>query len=265
MSQMSPLMRIPAELRVLIYEHLLDDGGNIQLEIRNKPRQGSESKAFPAHRRSRYRVVEKNFHQDCFETTYALASKTSMSVGIMGTNRQMYAETSHMIYARHTFSFAGDIEAVSPFFRDLSPHARSMVRGVSIRKGNALFASESDRLDWSFMCQVLRDLPALRHLRLVVEGGRPSKPGISGGLKALEPSDLRLLGHIQHDSVQWIAKLKQLKNLEEMEVVPELKYMPAPQTTAAILYASFSAAIGTAFVEHLREDCGLPAVACSQP
>ncbi|KAF3344687.1 hypothetical protein VdG2_06873, partial [Verticillium dahliae VDG2] len=71
-----------------------------------------------------------------------------------------------------------------------------------------------------------------------------------------------------HDSVQWIAALAGLAKgarLEVVEVVPELKYMPAPQTTAAILYASFSAAIGTAFVEHLREDCGLPAVAWPQP
>ncbi|KAM0330116.1 hypothetical protein ACHAQA_004288 [Verticillium albo-atrum] len=265
MSQASPLMLIPAEIRVLIYAHLLDDGGQTQLEIRHKPKPDCNSEALAGYRRSPYRVIEKTFHQNCYETTYTIVTKTPMHVGIMATNRQMYLETSHMLYARHTFSFGNDIEAVVPFFRDLTPHARSMVRGISIRRGSALFASESDRLDWAFMCQVIKDLPALRNLRLVVEGGRPSKPGSSGGVKPLQPSDLRLLGHIQHDSVDWIAKLKQLTNLDLIEVVPELKYMPAPKTTAAILYASFSASLDTAFVEHLREDCGLPAVVCVQP
>ncbi|KAF3344686.1 hypothetical protein VdG2_06872 [Verticillium dahliae VDG2] len=79
MNQISPLMRIPAELRVLIYEHLLDDGGNTQIEIRNKPRQGCAcTEQHGAQRRSRYRVIEKNFHQDCYETTYVLASPAAL-------------------------------------------------------------------------------------------------------------------------------------------------------------------------------------------
>lgn len=83
--QQSYLLRVPAEIRLNIYSHLLDDGGNQWLSIRNRPdaryRQwevevGNQRPAIP-RQSTKYHVIERTsmFSRRCFETTYHLASK----------------------------------------------------------------------------------------------------------------------------------------------------------------------------------------------
>ncbi|GJC92593.1 hypothetical protein ColKHC_01419 [Colletotrichum higginsianum] len=241
----SPLMRIPAEIRIMIYEHLLDDGGEKRLAVRNKAMHQLPAGILKTYRRTPYRIIERSLHRQCFETTYHLASasRTTMHPAIMAVNRQIHRETSHMLYGLHGFDFGGDIEAVVPFLRDLTPASRAMVREVTVRKDGPMYYCESDRLDWANMCKYLRGLDKMI----------PRADGDVGGPQRLGVSDLRLLALIKHDSMEWVAELRKL------EIVPRMRYLAAPGTTATLLFAAFSASIDTALVEFLRTDCGLPA------
>ncbi|WQF77503.1 hypothetical protein CDEST_02517 [Colletotrichum destructivum] len=256
----SPLMRIPAEIRIMIYEHLLDDGGEKRLAVRNKAMHQLPAGILKTYRRTPYRIIERSLHRQCFETTYHLASasRTTMHPAIMAVNRRIHRETSHMLYGLHGFDFGGDIEAVVPFLRDLTPASRAMVREVTVYKDGPMYYCESDRLDWANMCKYLRGLDKMiPRVRVVVEGGRPTATW--EGPQKLGVSDLRLLALIKHDSMEWVAELRKVGGIEQLEIVPRMRYLAAPGTTATLLFAAFSASIDTALVEFLRTDCGLPA------
>ncbi|GKT48164.1 uncharacterized protein ColSpa_08345 [Colletotrichum spaethianum] len=258
----SPLMRIPAEIRMMVYEHLLDDGGERRLAVRNKAMHQLPTGILKTYRRSPYRIIERSFHRQCFETTYHLASKTIMHPAIMAVNRQIHRETSHMLYGLHGFDFGGDVEAVVPFLRELTPTSRAMIREITIRKDGPLYYCESDRLDWANLCKYLRGLDKMiPNMRIIVEGGKPAAAW--EGPQRLGVSDLRLLALIKHDSMEWIAELQKVEGIEHLEIVPHMRHLPAPGTTSTLLFAAFSASIDTALVEYLRIDCQLPATAAS--
>lgn len=255
-------MRVPAEIRLLVYEFLLDDGGERRLAIRHKAMHQLSGNALSTYRRSPYRVIAKSFHRQCFETTYHLATKTKMYPEIMAVNRQIHRETSHMLYGLHGFDFNGDIEAVVPFLRDLSPSSRALIQEITIRKDGPMYYCESDRLDWSNMCKYLRGLDrTIPNVRVIVEGGKPSEAW--EGAKRLEVSDFRLLNLIKHESMEWISELQKIEGLRQLEIVPQMRYLRQPSTTATLLFAAFSASIDTALVDYLRDDCQLPAKAGS--
>ncbi|KAK1585069.1 uncharacterized protein LY79DRAFT_591757 [Colletotrichum navitas] len=259
----SPLMRIPAEIRMMIYELVLDDGGEGRLAVRNKAmHQLPTGSILKTYRRSRYRIIERSFHRQCFETTYHLASKTRMHPAVMAVNRQIHRETSHMLYGLHGFDFGSDVEAVVPFLQDLTPESRAMIREITVRKEGPLYNCESDRRDWANMCKYLRGLDKMvPKVRIVVEGGEPAAAW--EGPQQLGVSDLRLLALIKHDSMEWIAELKRVEGIQQLEIIPHMRRLRPPGTTSTILFAAFSASISTALVEFLRTDCGLPVTAAS--
>ncbi|ROT35248.1 hypothetical protein SODALDRAFT_59623 [Sodiomyces alkalinus F11] len=278
-SPLPPLLRIPLDIRMLIYEYLLDDCGNRNLEIRHLPLGQGQQIARSKKRRSSYRIIEPSLRRRCYYMTYALACNAEMHTAFMATNRLLHSEASWFLYGRHTFSFDTDIEAVDPFLGDLTPPTRELVRSIAVRKQSAVRwpGSGSDPIDWSHMCRHLQDdLPNLRHLRITVEGDLPPPPALDSHRESvpswkpepprpLEVSDFRLLCHIKHDSVSWIRDLagfhNKSKGLGMLEVVADVRPTSvAAETTEAIVHAALSLCIETAFVEFLRSDLRLPAV-----
>ncbi|UQC79341.1 uncharacterized protein CLUP02_04820 [Colletotrichum lupini] len=244
--EQSPLMRIPAEIRIMIYEYLLDDAGERRLAVRNKAMHQLHNGALSTYRRTSYRIIERSFHRQCFLTTYAHhhpASPKSICTP------KSWPSTAASTVRRVTFFTAARTASISE---------------LTIRKDGPVMHcnSESDRLDWATMCAYLGRLDkAIPRLRIIVEGGRPTAAW--EGPQVLSVSDLRLLALIKHDSMEWVAELAKVEGIEQLEIVPRIRHLPAPGTTATLLFAAFSASIDTALVEYLQTDCGLPATAVS--
>ncbi|KAI1422117.1 hypothetical protein F5Y12DRAFT_655478 [Xylaria sp. FL1777] len=202
----SPFMRIPAELRLMIYSLLFDAGETVDkdractepdtnsrtnkskpkiISIRNKREaaatlqrqkccEHSQSKhQSPCQTRSRYQVMERSFRPRRVEATYGLENKGAyFCTELMRVNRTVWAETAHLVYAGHEFDFGPDVEAPRPFLSDLSPETRGLVKRISIyKKGPWLFDSWSDRCEWQTMCEYLCENSSVEHLRLVVQAG----------------------------------------------------------------------------------------------
>ncbi|KAI1125658.1 hypothetical protein F5Y10DRAFT_225715 [Nemania abortiva] len=170
----SPLMRIPAEVRLMIYAHLFDAGVDTTAEDKTGSKSGSSKRAEPRtisirnsetttqfpvtecsrcngykqfHRnaqpasdtksqtRTRYHIVQRSFHRRCVETTYRMANEHAyFCTALMCANRALAAETAHFVYGGHVFDFGGDIEAVKPFLADLAPKTRALVRRIGLYK-----------------------------------------------------------------------------------------------------------------------------------
>ncbi|POS69333.1 hypothetical protein DHEL01_v212272 [Diaporthe helianthi] len=266
--QHSYFLRVPAEIRLNIYKYLLDDGGYQWLPIRNRPdarfRQwevevGNQSAVVP-RQSTKYHVMEQTsmFSRRCFETTYHLASKDAeFHTAILSVCRLVFNETSQILYGKHWFEFGNHIEAVVPFLQDRSPHTRSLVTRISLHKRGPLpyLGCTSERHEWSYMCRYLGQTRCMKKLRLVIEGGSPVRPW--EGVQELSEADIRLLSLIQHESLQWITELSQVKGIEELDVVSEMKYQPAPKSPGMVLYAAISASIEKGLTDFLRSEMNI--------
>ncbi|KAI1638145.1 hypothetical protein F4809DRAFT_639863 [Biscogniauxia mediterranea] len=256
--EQSPLMRAPAEIRMMIYEYLFDDDGHQRLLIQNAAPgklAGPEEEA--GRCRSRYYVQDRTkLHRRCYETTYVLATPgVRFCAALMRASRAVYGETAHLVYGRHAFDFGRDIEAVEPFLSDLTPASRSLIREVSLYKHHGphycCAVSESDRSEWRSVCRFLRDRVAeVRKLRLVVQGGKP--PGPWDGPREFSAADFKLLADIRHESLDWVADLATVRSIRDLEIVPDVHYCPPPVSTSMIVFAAFSASIERGLAEFLR-------------
>jgi len=258
-SESSPLLRIPAEIRLLIYGYLFNDKGNSTIAIRNRSRakQIERSKSSQCRwSRSTYRVIEQSFHRVCFETTYQAESSIDFSTVIMRVNRKIYGETTDIVYGRHCFDFGPDVEAVMPFFQDRFCETRPQIQHISIQK-RLVPLFEGSKYDWTRMLHYLGSLETLRKLTIVLEGGRPNTDW--NGPKELSVSDLRLLWQIKHDSMEWVAHLEYAAGTKQVEIIPKIGYMPVPTTSSALVQAALSASISSSLVEFLRSELKLPA------
>ncbi len=177
-------MRIPAEVRLMIYEYLFDAGETDAKTDHNdvNPESGTNSKTNKAKpkiisirnrrepttfqcqkcyecnpskpsqspSRTRYEVLERSFRRRRIETTYSLQNKGAyFCTALMRVNHAVWAETAHLVYAKHEFDFGPDVEAPKPFLSDLTPQTRKLVKRISIYKRSPwLFDSWSDRCEW---------------------------------------------------------------------------------------------------------------------
>ncbi|KAI0202294.1 hypothetical protein F4808DRAFT_71757 [Astrocystis sublimbata] len=332
-SQQSPLMRIPAELRLMIYSYLFDagtteahshegyypdsdDGSDYEEEevqpvkkqpkiisIRNgrepvTPRPGAletglcsqcgqclpatpERKELPVddgrpQRRSRYHVQGGSLARRYYETTYHLANEGAyFCTSLMAVNRQIYHETSHLVYNDHIFDFGANIEAVKPFFSDLTDDARALVKQISLyKRGPGVCRGWSDRSEWQAMCTYLCDCASVEHLRLVVQAGRLPEArkqewGRQWGSVEIAPrqlscQDVALLVGIRNPMLDWVEDLFPMKTLRDVEVLPDFCVMPVPQNSDMVVYMALSASVDKGFSEYMRErfgsSCCSPAV-----
>ncbi|KAK8053209.1 hypothetical protein PG996_012510 [Apiospora saccharicola] len=191
----SYLTSIPAEIRLLIYSHLFTHPKDAPIEIRNAGE--NRLPPTPTRIRSRYHVLEKQamlqrrcsyettprspFHQQqryLPSPTVAAKSTAAGKTGaqekhsssnddefyicaaLMRVSRLVHEETSHLVYAQHSFDFGADMEAVEPFLSDLTPASRGMVRAISLYKRGPVagYGFNSDRCEWQSVCRYLSKL-----------------------------------------------------------------------------------------------------------
>lgn len=260
------LLNLPAEVRLGIYSFVLEDWGEIWLPIRNKPagRQNklhdpsSSATTRSKHRRStKYKVMEQTsmFHSRCDETTYSIgASRAELHTSLMAVCRLLYNEASEVLYGRHFFDFGCHIEAVVPFLQDRTQKTRGMVRFISVYKQGLMpcLGGTSRRYEWSHMFRYLATSGAVTKLRIVMECGKPKRPW--EGVQDLSESDVRLLSLIGHESLEWVGDLAKVKTLRELDIVPDIRYLPDPSSQSMAVYAALSASIETGLMSFLRAE-----------
>lgn len=245
----SPFLYAPAEVRMMIYEYLFNDAGNKRLTIRSA---GVDKAPKSEERiRSRYYTLDDLFNKRCYETTYQLKTEDAyFCAALMRANRKIYDETAHLVYANHSFDFGSNIEAVEPFLSDLTPASRELVQEISLYKRGPMPLYENDRCEWRSVCRFLQRAGVVKKLRLVIQGGKPSKPW--DGPKEFSASDFKLLADIKHDSLDWVAELAQVEGIQELEVLPDLHYCPPPTNSNMLIFAAISASIERGLTEFLR-------------
>lgn len=264
------LLWIPAEIRLHIYGYLLDDGGNKWLTVRNKPASrktcldgdDSNNRDDGARQSTRYHVMERMSmcHQRCHETTYHLASKNSKAqfhTAILAVCSLFYHEAAAILYGEHCFDFSHHIEAVVPFLQDRTQYTRSLITSISVYKQGPFpcWGYLSTKNEWAYMCRYLASTRCLKRLFIMVEGGHPGQKW--DGVQQLSESDIRLLSLINHESLDWVQELIQIKGLEDLRIAPDTKYLPVPKSSSMIVYAALSASLEEGLLQFLKTEMGI--------
>ena len=243
-----PFMRIPSEIRLMIYDLLLNDKGNKVLEFRNEEPDKYNKRASTI--RTSYNVLGRDLARQSRLTTYHLVSDIEMHTAVMRVNRQIYAETAHSLYSTHSFSFGRDIEAIVPFFGDLTKQTRPLIREISLVKQGSVYSRDYDRCEWAQMCSFLREQMQIRSLNLVVEGGRPSLGW--AGLPTYSANDFKTLEKVKLEQLEWVWQLLAIKGIKKLEVGSQINHCPPSHSDAMAFFAGFSASIEEGFAEYLR-------------
>lgn len=244
-------MNLPSEIRLEIYQLLFNDKGNKILEIRNDEPEVYKRHDAPPSRTS-YRVISRDLVRQSLLTTYKLLTNTDMHTSIMRVNHKIYEETTHFLYGRHTFSFGRDVEAVVPFFTDLTKQTRPLVSEISLIKQGSVYSRDYDRCEWSNMCEFLRSDMQLASLKLIVEGGRPALGW--GGLPEYSAKDFKTLSSVRYEALDWVWDLLSVKGLQNLEVTSTVHHIPPSHSSAMAFFAAFSASIESGFTDFLRSE-----------
>lgn len=234
----------------MIYDLLFDDQGAKTFEIRNEDPELYKRRK--VHARSSYRVLGRDLVRQSRPTTYYLVNNVDMCIAIMSVNRKIYEETSHILYTNRTFSFGRDVEAIVPFFSDVTKHTRPLIREIAVVKQGSVYSRDNDRCEWQSVIDFLRESMQIGSLKLVVEGGRPSLGW--EGLPKYSAKDFKTLASVGYEPLEWVWQLLSLKGLGRLEIGSEIHHCPPSHSNAMAFFAAFSASIETGFSEFLRSE-----------
>lgn len=281
----SPLLRLPTEIRLMILNILLLSSTNTidtthtTSSARILPsapdyhryegsRSGSATPTIPAntlkiraedplsysarraqHTRSQFKIRSDRFRARCMDTTYHLLSNPSLSTHILLANARIHAEAAELLYSAYVFDFDTHVEAIVPFFTDLTPWARSCVRGIRLVKRALPYDKEFDRAEWSAAVAYIAEHVPVQALSLGVVAGKPGARGWDM-VPLYTATDFDYLK--QMDGMEWVQDLLAIKSLVSLDVEAVIEHCPPPMSNSMASYVRFSASIDGPFADYMR-------------
>ncbi|KAI4242764.1 MAG: hypothetical protein L6R40_003828 [Gallowayella cf. fulva] len=241
----SPLLRLPAEIRTIIYHLLLAPEKNGIIRIRTEsPMLHKARNAMSMRRRSRFRVVSDRVRSGSSETSYTGHRTSDIDTAILGVCRQIHTEACHVLYSEHTFDFDIDVESIVPFFRDLTPAALASVESIRFVKRALPYCKDFDRCEWRSACAFLATQMKLRRVILTVVGGRPGPVWGApvGEWESQGPWKIEDFYHImQSERMEWARQVTSIRGLRALVVVSALEHCPPPRSKDMVFFANFTA------------------------
>ncbi|KAI9815316.1 MAG: hypothetical protein M1827_002796 [Pycnora praestabilis] len=249
-----PFMRLPIEIRLMIYQLLLTDH-DLTLRIRTEDPAISSIKKIEPRIRSSYRILSDRFRARSVVTTYCLLENPGISPAILAVNRRIHDEAAHILYSEHIFDFDNNIEAAVPFLQDLSPVAVASIKRINIVKRALPYDKEFDRAEWKNVCSFISRNMELVQLGLGVLGGRPLTGWDAN--ETYSGTDFRMI--TRFEGMEWARQLADIKGLRTLDVKALVEHCPAPMSSAMSFFVAFSASIETGFADYLRSEMVLQA------
>ncbi|KAF2133516.1 hypothetical protein P153DRAFT_281670 [Dothidotthia symphoricarpi CBS 119687] len=286
----SPLLRLPLELRLMIYEYLLfpsthpttGSGTSIAnllpdfhtyysadtnndpftLSVRTiDPWLGGQPKSW--RRRSTYYVRTGAFLTSSTPTTYRIllspytAHLRHTIPSLLSLNHQIHAEATKTFYATYTFSFHTAIEAIVPFLTDLTPLARQSVRTLHFTKKVLPYTKEFDRAEWARACAFLGagGMQGLRCVHLGVVVGRPATGWEGVGM--ISSAGFEELVRVRRGGVdlEWVEQVLAIGGLGEVRVEALVERCAVPVSETMAFWVAFSRGVVEGGFVGLRVLC----------
>ena len=248
-----PFLRLPVEIRLTIYDLLLANHADKDLSIRTEQPTLYESQKHKHRLRTKYHHISDRLRSRSTESTYHLLESPGFHPSILGVNRQIHAEASHVLYSSHIFGFELDIESVVPFLQDLTPVARESIKRIGLVKRAIPYCRGYDDCEWQSTCAYISTNLKLAQLDLGVLGGRPASiwgmQQVQHELQEFSKSDFRLV--MSFENMEWARQLATIKGLGVLNVKAIMENCPPPQSSLMMFFVNFSASIEKGFREYM--------------
>ena len=257
MAPIPPFLRLPAEIRLNIYEHLLSHHNDKILCIRTEDAATYERRKQEHRRRGKFRYIQDRLRSRSGESTYCLKKSPGFYTSILGVNRHVYSEASHVLYS-HVFDFGMDIESILPFLKDLTPMALSSIKRIKMVKRSLPYTKDFDRCEWRNACEFISKNMNLIQLDLGVYGGTPSlanRPALHWKQNSTyTKADFAIISRLQEceDDMEWVKQITAIRGLQILNVKALLEHCPIPGSKAMAFFVNFSASIENGFTDYLR-------------
>ncbi|QIW95132.1 hypothetical protein AMS68_000650 [Peltaster fructicola] len=204
--------------------------------------------------RTVYEVRCDRFRARVLDTTYQCMNLNSFGgdIRLLLVNHQLHVEAARLFYGGYTFDFDTHIEAIVPFFADITPFSRSCIRSIALTKRALPYDKEYDRCEWSNTMHYLSNPQhgiALQCIHLDIIAGKPGEHGWDD-VSPFVFADFHVLVHTY--SMSWLKDLIKIK-AAEVNIRAIVEHCPPASSSDAMAdYIRFSASIDdglTAFVK----------------
>ncbi|MCJ1350545.1 MAG: hypothetical protein MMC33_000526 [Icmadophila ericetorum] len=270
---MASFLRLPTEIRLIVYNYLLVDGYNYLTDSQAGGKKKrilistvnyTREKDGPLSR-STYRVIADRFRARSIESTYKVRNKPDLHPAILRVNSQIHAEAASVLYSQHTFDFGSDIESMVPFFRDRTSIDLASIKRIAMTKSSLSNLRDFDRCEWRNMCQFISKNMHLDELHLYFICGRPLERELNyfGGVSQTvhdnvvdhyTKTDIAFITtKSKVEGAEWIAELATITNLRKFELTTHFVVCPYPVSHAMSFWVTLSASAETGLTEYLRE------------
>lgn len=274
-----PFLRLPLELRLIIYNQLLvaetfifpsvqnlmctpdyhiyeasaKEVSSLQdkvLSFRNVGPPTFSAQTHEGKRRATYKIRSGRFRARCIDVTYSCINTPDIYTNILGVNRQIHNEAATVLYSSYTFDFDSNIEACVPFLMDLTPFSRSCISQIGVVKRALPYDKDFDRCEWRNMCRYIANHLSLTALSLGVVSGKP----VIGG-NNIEPFpeiafDSIIRKH-KRDEMSWARDLMKIRGLQNLAIRACIEHCPPPGSDAMTFFVEFSASVESGFSDYL--------------
>ncbi|KAH7383332.1 hypothetical protein BKA66DRAFT_463609 [Pyrenochaeta sp. MPI-SDFR-AT-0127] len=165
----SRLLSLPKELRLEIWESVLDNPSMNDLVLRIRRKQFGPSTSSTRFSNSLRR--DSHFEVPEIETRFTTSRKSTIQVALLRTSRLVYEEALPILYHSVNFHIL-HLDSIFPLFlRNLSSFAQSHIRHVSLSTNNA-FRCDGSSMYWALTCAQIAKLSDSLH-QIDIEGEWP--------------------------------------------------------------------------------------------
>ena len=259
----SPLLRLPSEIRIQIYECLIplrNSRLNISpIELDPVLEQSDSCKPCP-HRR-RFRLLTDRVRGTSGPATYCwrpVPGQEVLDLHVMGVNRQIHEETCEMLYSNNLFYFGENIECIVPFLLDLTDAGRASLKRIAMTKRSLTNTKDFDRCEWGAACEYLSQNMSIECLDLYVYGVK-SRISVNASCTTTSQNSDYVCRHCNcvrdfeaHDELEWARQLRSIKGLKKLQVKANIEECYPPRSGVMDFFLKFSPRIEGDFALWLR-------------
>lgn len=215
-------LHLPVEIRLQIYSYLLPIPASYTFEIRTLLPQ--QVNFYHYKRRSKYNVSKPTgLYSSSASTTYYLSNAPGSGAPssdsesskleplypqILSVCRTTYLEARPLLYAKRTFDFGKDTTAIVPFFEDLLPSTRAMVRSVGLTRMASWRCKDFDEAVWRHTCEYLADNCRVERIKLGVVTAKIPNAGqgavVTMQTQKYKAEDFRTLLNVGYEGMEWV-------------------------------------------------------------
>jgi hypothetical protein len=251
----SPFLNLPTEIRLMIYNYLLVPSTSTPSKkpspstrvLRMRMVDPAEASfhwlnfVFPILQRTKCLMRTGRFRGRTMQTTYTVTNNPGIHASILSACKKTHAEGVEVLYGSYMFDFSTHIEAIPPFFSDLTPAAQHHFKRVGIVKRALPYDRDFDCAEWRTATYYISVLPSLRVLDLGVIAG---KPGADGWDEVQEWSrhDFECWTKRSWSGLEWVKDLARIK-VKELNVKAIVEHCPPPMSEMMSFWVGVSKSV----------------------